>query len=131
MKKARFVFRAFVPSEITFQVFCLSLRVQPVLLLPPPTLLWRFGSCTMPRAVRAAYALASYPHSPLSLLLLYDTGDDGDGKTGSKFGHLHVVFRDWNYSGTAEDVSPHVIEFLCWRRLSYPFLRWGGRQRTT
>lgn len=32
-------------------------------------------------------------------------GDDGEGTAGPKFGHLHVVFRDWNYSGTAEDVS--------------------------
>lgn len=31
-------------------------------------------------------------------------GDDGEGSGGPKFGHLHVVFRDWNYSGTAEEV---------------------------
>ena len=32
-------------------------------------------------------------------------GDDGEGTAGPKFGHLHVVFRDWNYSGTADEVS--------------------------
>lgn len=38
-------------------------------------------------------------------LLCNSKGDDGEGTAGPKFGHLHVVFRDWNYSGTAEDVS--------------------------
>ncbi|CAM9631727.1 unnamed protein product, partial [Hapterophycus canaliculatus] len=38
-----------------------------------------------------------------------DLGDGGDGTAGSKFGHLHVVFRDWNYSGTAEDVKKQLF----------------------
>ncbi|CAM9657059.1 unnamed protein product, partial [Ectocarpus sp. 8 AP-2014] len=36
-------------------------------------------------------------------------GDDGEGTGGPKFGHLHVVFRDWNYSGTAEDVKKQLF----------------------
>ncbi|CAN0074334.1 unnamed protein product, partial [Laminaria digitata] len=35
--------------------------------------------------------------------------DDGEGSAGPKFGHLHVVFRDWNYSGTAEDVKKQLF----------------------
>lgn len=34
------------------------------------------------------------------------TDEEGDSYPGPKFGHLHVVFRDWNYSGTADEVSP-------------------------
>lgn len=39
------------------------------------------------------------------VLMLTPAGDDGEGVAGPKFGHLHLVFRDWNYSGTPEEVG--------------------------
>lgn len=42
------------------------------------------------------------------MIFLDAQGDDGEGTAGPKFGHLHVVFRDWNYQGTAVDVSCSV-----------------------
>ena len=43
---------------------------------------------------------------------LVSTGDDGSGSMNPKFGHLHVVFRDWNYSGTAEEVSLLIVDIF-------------------
>lgn len=43
---------------------------------------------------------------------LLSKGDGGEGSGGAKFGHLHVVFRDWNYSGTAEEVGTSEEAFF-------------------